>query len=94
VIGSSVYVWLSDRSRGRTVDAPAGKILALAYSPDSARYASAHQDGQIRIWHVRSHRSEKVRTCSSNSVMALAWSRDGQRLVAGDASGKVMILDS
>jgi WD40 repeat protein len=69
-------------------------ITALAYSPDGRTLASA--DGRtIKLWHAATgremltiHRDLKI----GETVQWLDFTPDGNRLLAGDAGGRVMVF--
>jgi hypothetical protein len=69
-----------------------GAVRALAWAPDGKSFASAGDDGTIRVWDVAGGKS---RILSSRAVepAALAFSPDGRRLLAAGDDRVVTVLD-
>jgi WD40 repeat protein len=61
-----------------------------ALSPDGTHVATGAD--QTLVWNLRSHRARALHG-TSGLVYAVAYSRDGRRLVAGDKSGDVVVWD-
>ena len=58
-----------------------GKITALAIAPDGRHIATAAQDRKIKIWDSETGR-EALNHDSAEEVLLLAYSPDGQKLLA------------
>jgi WD40 repeat protein len=59
-----------------------GEALAVAYSPDRRRLASASRDWQVRVWDAATGQLLATLDGHRHTVSALAFSSDGQRLAA------------
>lgn len=87
-VGGAVWVWLSDVGRRGVSKALSGKVVSLAHSPDSTRFASAGADGRLQVWDARSSRRiPTVPDSASTPLTAVDWSRDGRWLATADADG-------
>lgn len=60
-----------------------GEIRGLAFSPGGDFLASASRDDSLRIWHTATGRTVRVHEAACDSLWCVAYSADGQRLVAG-----------
>jgi WD40 repeat protein len=74
---------------------PGGLLLALAWSPDGERIATAHADGALRLWDAVTGRpqGEPLRGPAQRG-RGLAWSPDGRRLAAGGSDHSVRQWDA
>jgi WD40 repeat protein len=59
-----------------------GPVLALAFSPDSQRLASAGSDGRIELWDIRTLQDVLSLKAHQGWISALAFSPDGQMLAS------------
>src|SRR5262249_49925080 len=71
-----------------TLEGHAGGVLAVAFSPDGARLASAGADGVIHVWDQRTSRA-LLTLRIQGTVTAVAFSPDGRRLASGSTGGTV-----
>lgn len=63
---------------------PAGKVLALGFSPDGTRLASANEAGDLLVWDVASGREvRRLDAALSGYPRCVAFSPDGRWLVTG-----------
>jgi hypothetical protein len=69
-----------------------GAVRALVWAPDGKSFASAGEDGTIRIWNVATgtHRQLERKT---EERAALAYSPDGRLLVGGGADRVLVVWD-
>ncbi len=59
-----------------------GGVLAVAIHPNRPAFATAGQDGRVRIWGVAEGQARQVIDVGSGWVENVAWSPDGQWLAA------------
>jgi sugar lactone lactonase YvrE len=91
-------VRLTDAATGRPIAVlargEAGKVEVsqVAYSPDGARVAAA-VSADVRVWDASTRRLTGTLTGHRDSVMAIAFSRDGRRLVSGGFDGIARVWD-
>ena len=72
----------------------AGRLHALAFSPDGSRLAGAMEDHSVRIWDTTSGQETLALKGHENSVTAVAWSPDGRILVSAGQGGALRVWDS
>ena len=63
------------------------------WHPDGVHFAAA-SDGEIRVWDARTGRLVVRARPAGRFISALDYSTDGSRLVIGELSGEVTMLDS
>jgi WD40 repeat protein len=59
-----------------------GGVLAVAIHPDGATFATAGQDGRVRIWNAADGQVSHTLDLGSGWVEKLAWSPDGSQVAA------------
>lgn len=60
-----------------------GSVTAVQFSPDAQSIAAASDEGVVRVWQVNGGALLSTYLAPSNGTMSLAYSPDGQLLVAG-----------
>jgi WD40 repeat protein len=71
---------------------PPSRILALAFSPDSNRLVSSALGKPPIMWDMKTGNKLSELPSTTDSIFALAFSRDGKRLALG--GGQLRILDA
>ncbi len=93
--GKQVEIRLWNGDTGASIGAaPSGlrHVWSLAWSPDGAMLAAAGS-GQIKLFDPRSRVELRVITGSFRGVLAMTFTPDGRKLVAGGEDGKVHVFD-
>ncbi|MDC0835211.1 hypothetical protein POG22_19740 [Geitlerinema sp. CS-897] len=92
-VGEAIEIWdLEDGQKQQTLDAEVGDTVTVAFDP-SGRFVAVsvpQDDGEIQLWDVRT--GEMLQSVTASHVSALAFSRDGQTLIAGDLYGAIGIF--
>ena len=71
-----------------------GKVLAVAWRPDSSRVATADDVGIVHVWGTVSGESFVQLTNYPSLVLTIAWSPDGTRLATAGTGGTIRVWDS
>jgi WD40 repeat protein len=68
-------------------------VVCVAYHPSGKVLATAGGTGAIHLWDAFTGKLIKTIPASAGVVLSLAFSRDGNRLVAGTAGDSALVLD-
>jgi WD40 repeat protein len=71
-----------------------GSALAVAWSPDGRRVASADARGVIQLWDAADGQGLRLLRGSQSAVRSVAWSPDGTRLASADWNGTARVWDT
>ncbi len=74
-----------------TIAAHEGMVRAIAAHPLGLQFATAGEDGKVRIWTGSEGRLVTVLAGHQGSVLDLAWSRKGEILASLGADGRVKL---
>lgn len=66
---------------------------AITYSPDRKTFASAGDDGVVRIWPYEPLETVKELRGEKQRINDLAYTPDGKRLISADKTGRVVVWD-
>jgi WD40 repeat protein len=91
--GGSLQVWRTDSPQTKSLGF-AGKIVALAFSPDNKLLAAATWQGLVKFWETPSFREGGEFRAEAGDLKTLAFSPDSRRLVTGgELTAAVRIWD-
>jgi hypothetical protein len=100
VAGTGPFVTIHDLRRGEARRHRArgagdsSEIYGLAFAPDGARVAAAHNDSTVTVWEVASGKQVHDFFVRDASAMDLAFSPDGRCLATAQADGVVYLWDA
>src|SRR5262249_35096400 len=77
-----------------TRDGHAKGVLAVTFSPDGARVASAGADGIVKVWRRRDLREALTLRGHTAAVTAVVFSPDGRHLASGDGDGTARVWEA
>jgi WD40 repeat protein len=75
----------------RKIPAHGRRVSAIAIAPDAPILATGGEDGNVRLWNMRTWQMEPVGDLrpEGGPIRALAFSSDGKTLAIGDYDGKI-----
>lgn len=85
--GPRIRVWFEKTGRVHLLNADAGSMVSVAWSPDGQTLAGGTFEGLIKLWNVRTLREVGTLRGHSSMVTALAFSPDGRHLVSASIEG-------
>jgi WD40 repeat protein len=91
--GGTIKVW---DAQGKILNSFQGHtkgINQVAFSPEGKRLATASLDGTCKIWNTDNWQELRSLPANGKTFEAVAWSRDGKLLAAGDDS-EVILWDA
>ncbi|KAI8582054.1 hypothetical protein K450DRAFT_228806 [Umbelopsis ramanniana AG] len=69
------------------------EVTSIARSPNNVDYAVGYEDGNIRIWNIKSSTSNVTLNGHKGAVTALSFDADGTRLVSGSKDTDIIMWD-
>ncbi len=92
---SDVLVWdLAARGEPKRLAGHGADVWAVAFSPDSARVATASGDHTARIWDLAGRGRVVSLDGHDGYISAIAWSPDGGRVATASADHTVRLWDA
>jgi WD40 repeat protein/serine/threonine protein kinase len=76
-----------------TVNAGAGPIWSLAFSPDGRTLALALATGKVKLWDLEGGRFKTTINAHEGTVWSVAFAPDGKTLATGSSDGTAKIWD-
>jgi WD40 repeat protein len=93
----TTYVWsTSDPASPQALTGPAGKVHAVAFSPDGGTLAAGSADTTVRLWNVADPAHPPLGeplTGPTAWVNTVAFSPDGRRLAFGSSDNGLRVVD-
>ena len=88
--GMAATLW--DVATGRQLRATTSPALSVAFSPESTRMLTGHQDGTVSMRDIREIKALWTISAADLQVNLLAFSPNGEEFVSGSMMGKSAIL--
>jgi WD40 repeat protein len=95
--GTTGEVRVFDATTGALIFALRGhtsKVVAVAFSPDGTRIATASFDLTVKLWETETGQEVCTLRGHTAGVLSVAFSRDGQRIVTSGMDGLVKVWDA
>ena len=92
-VGGSLW-WIRSPHPPYIYRGHADSVLAVAWSPDGSRIASASADETAQVWDATSGGHAFTYLGHSGMVSAVAWSPDGTRIASGSGDKTVRVWDA
>ncbi|HMO65800.1 MAG TPA: hypothetical protein PKE47_11380, partial [Verrucomicrobiota bacterium] len=89
--GPGVRVWRREAGDTRLLNANAGSMVSVAWSPDGQTLAGGTFEGLIKLWNRRTLREVGTLRAHCSMVVALGFSPDGRHLVSTGLDGNTRI---
>jgi WD40 repeat protein len=74
-------------------EAHAGAVLGLEFSPGATELVTIGADRQIKLWDVPTREAVVTIGPRKHALTAVAWSRDGSRVIAADQDGSAFSFE-
>ncbi|KAJ0398286.1 hypothetical protein ATCC90586_005315 [Pythium insidiosum] len=84
---------LTDGSVEKTIDAGAGELWQVVYSPDETKVATGSQQGKINLVDLEAEKITQEITTQAKFVLSVAYSPDGKHVACGAFDGFVGVYD-
>jgi WD40 repeat protein len=86
----NVYLWYAGDHSPRVLRGHTDSVLSVAFSADELRLASSSQDLTVRVWDTDAGTVLDVHRKHASAVRSIAFTHDGNKLLAGAADGEVI----
>ncbi len=94
-VGKNLVVWgLDDFAKQREMSGHGSTVLAVNYSPDSARCVSTARDGRAIVWEVATGAQLFEIKCANADVAEAMFTPSGRELVVAGRSGAITLHDA
>jgi WD40 repeat protein/mono/diheme cytochrome c family protein len=93
----SVKIWdVATGERLYTLGDPTDVVTTVAFRPDGRQVAAAGEDKLVRTWDIgeKSGSLAQAMIVSDDTVLQIAYSRDGRSIFAGCADRSIKVLDA
>jgi WD40 repeat protein len=76
------YWWRLSHRELQTLEGHTGAVVAVSFSPDGRRLASASHDGSVKVWDAQAGQELLTLRGHAGSVSSVCFSPDGRRLAS------------
>jgi len=92
----TIRIWTLSGRRVAAFDGPKRRVVNVVFSPEADRLAAGFGDGTLAVWSVRERRrlNQRLEHRQGKSVMSVAFSSGGQRLVTAGADATVRVSNA